>query len=220
MELLRQSVPKTTRDGVGHHLEILAHLGRGACARNDTGDGGVSQRELKRGRFQRDVVLGAKRFELLLPCDDLGRRRLVVGAAAVVVMSREKADELGLTPLVRFVSFAVGGVPPELMGIGPVVAIPKALKRAGLKLEDIDVIELNEAFGVQALAVIQEVGLDLEKVNVNGGAIALGHPLGCSGARIVTTLLHEMRRRGARRGLAAMCVGVGQGVATVFELPT
>jgi acetyl-CoA acyltransferase len=135
----------------------------------------------------------------------------------VVVMSREKADELGLAPLVRFVSFAVGGVPPELMGIGPLVAIPKALKRAGLKLEDIDVIELNEAFGVQALAVIQEVGLDLEKVNVNGGAIALGHPLGATGAKLTTQIIHEMKRRGSRYGMVTMCIGGGMGAAGIFE---
>ncbi|MEM7356573.1 MAG: acetyl-CoA C-acyltransferase, partial [Acidobacteriota bacterium] len=111
------------------------------------------------------------------------------GAAAMVLMSREKADALGLEPLVRFVSFAVGGVPPEVMGIGPVVAIPKALKRAGLELSDIDVVELNEAFGAQALAVVQEAGLDIERVNVNGGAIALGHPLGATGAKLTTQII-------------------------------
>ncbi len=139
------------------------------------------------------------------------------GAAAVVVMSREKADQLGLKPLVRFVSFAVGGVPPEVMGIGPVVAIPKALGRAGLKLSDIDLIELNEAFGCQSLAVIQEAGLDPEKVNVNGGAIALGHPLGATGAKLTTQIIYEMKRRGSRYGMVTMCIGGGMGAAGIFE---
>ncbi|MCP3964711.1 MAG: acetyl-CoA C-acyltransferase [bacterium] len=139
------------------------------------------------------------------------------GAAAVVVMSREKADELGLAPLVRFVSFAVGGVPPEVMGIGPVVAIPKALKRAGLEVGDIDVVELNEAFGCQAVAVIQEAGLDADKVNVNGGAIALGHPLGATGAKLTTQIIHEMKRRGSRYGMVTMCIGGGMGAAGIFE---
>jgi len=139
------------------------------------------------------------------------------GAAALVLMSREKADALGLTPLARFVSFAVGGVPPELMGIGPVVAVPKALKLAGLTMEDIDLIELNEAFAAQALAVIRALEMDEEKVNVNGGAIALGHPLGCSGAKLTVQLLHELKRRGGRYGLITMCVGGGQGAAGVIE---
>jgi acetyl-CoA acyltransferase len=139
------------------------------------------------------------------------------GAAAVTVMSRARADELGLEPLARFVSFAVGGVPPEIMGMGPVVAVPKALKRAGLTLADIDLIELNEAFAGQALAVMRELGLDESKVNVNGGAVALGHPLGASGAKLTVQLLGEMRRRGSRYGLVTMCVGGGQGAATIFE---
>ena len=139
------------------------------------------------------------------------------GAAGALVMSDSKARELGLKPMVRFVSFATGGVPPEIMGIGPVVAIPKALKMAGLTLDDIGVIELNEAFGVQALAVIKEAGLDLEKVNVNGGAIALGHPLGCTGAKLTATILREMARRNAKYGLVTMCVGGGQGAAGIFE---
>lgn len=139
------------------------------------------------------------------------------GAAAVIVMSRKRADELGLKPLARLVSFAVGGVPPEIMGMGPVVAVPKALKLAGLKLEDIDLIELNEAFACQALAVMRELGMDPEKVNVNGGAVALGHPLGASGAKLTVQLLGEMRRRGSKYGLVTMCVGGGQGAATVFE---
>jgi acetyl-CoA acyltransferase len=139
------------------------------------------------------------------------------GAGAVVVMSRRKAEELGLAPLARFVSFAVGGVAPEVMGIGPVKAIPKALGYAGLKVDDLDLVELNEAFACQALAVIREAGLDPEKTNVNGGAVALGHPIGASGARILTTLLYAMQRRSAQRGIAAMCMGGGNGVALAVE---
>jgi acetyl-CoA acyltransferase len=139
------------------------------------------------------------------------------GAAAVVVMSREKADALGIKPILRFVSFAVGGVPPEVMGIGPIVAIPKALKLAGLDLDDIDLIELNEAFAAQSLAVAKKLEMDIEKMNVNGGAIALGHPLGCSGAKLTVTIMNEMQRRGARYGLVTMCVGGGQGAAGIFE---
>jgi acetyl-CoA acyltransferase len=140
------------------------------------------------------------------------------GAAAAIVMSDRKARELGLKPMARFVSFSAGGVPPEIMGIGPVVAIPKALKIAGLTLDDIGLIELNEAFGVQALAVIREAGLDPEKVNVNGGAIALGHPLGCTGAKLTATILREMARRNVKYGMVTMCVGGGQGAAGIFEL--
>ncbi len=139
------------------------------------------------------------------------------GAAAVVVMSREKAEELGLEPILAFRSFAVGGVDPDIMGIGPVKAIPKALELAGLTLEDIDLIELNEAFAAQSLAVIRELELDEEKVNVNGGAIALGHPLGCTGAKLTVQLMHEMQRRNARYGLVTICVGGGMGAAGVFE---
>jgi len=139
------------------------------------------------------------------------------GAAAAIVMSERKAQELGLKPMVRFVSFAVGAVPPEIMGIGPVVAIPKALKLAGLKLGDIDLFELNEAFAVQALAVVREAGVDPEKVNVNGGAIALGHPLGCTGAKLTATILREMRRRNSKYGMVSMCIGGGQGAAGIFE---
>jgi acetyl-CoA acyltransferase len=139
------------------------------------------------------------------------------GAAAVVVMSREKADALGMRPLARFVSFAVGGVPPEIMGIGPVVAVPKALRLAGLSLEEIDLIELNEAFAAQAIAVARALEMDEERLNVNGGAIALGHPLGCSGAKLTVQMLHELKRRNARYGLVTMCVGGGQGAAGVFE---
>jgi acetyl-CoA acyltransferase len=140
------------------------------------------------------------------------------GAAAAIVMSDRKARELGLKPMARFVSFSAGGVPPEIMGIGPVVAIPKALKIAGLTLDDIGLIELNEAFGVQALAVIREAGLDPDKVNVNGGAIALGHPLGCTGAKLTATILREMARRNVKYGMVTMCVGGGQGAAGIFEL--
>jgi acetyl-CoA acyltransferase len=139
------------------------------------------------------------------------------GAAAALIMSSEKAKELGLKPKARFVSFAVGGVPPEIMGIGPVVAIPKALKLGGVMLENIGVIELNEAFAVQALAVIQEAGLDLDRVNPNGGAIALGHPLGCTGAKLTASILREMDRRDLQYGMVTMCVGGGQGAAGIFE---
>lgn len=141
------------------------------------------------------------------------------GAAAVVIMSAEKAQVYGYKPLARFVSFAVGGVPPEIMGIGPIAAVPKALAKAGLRIEDIDLVELNEAFAAQVIPVIRETGMDPDKVNVNGGAIALGHPIGCSGARIVATLAHEMKRRGARYGMAALCIGVGQGLAVILERP-
>ena len=139
------------------------------------------------------------------------------GAAAAIVMSDKKAEELGLQPMARFVSFAVAGVPPEIMGIGPVVAIPKALTLAGLKKEDIGVVELNEAFAVQALAVIRKAGLDLDRVNPNGGAIALGHPLGCTGAKLTATILREMHRKDTRYGMVTMCVGGGQGAAGIFE---
>jgi acetyl-CoA acyltransferase len=134
-----------------------------------------------------------------------------------LVMSEERARALGLKPKARFVSFAVAGVAPEVMGIGPVVAIPKALKRAGVKLSDIGVIELNEAFAAQALAVIRELQIDSQIVNVNGGAIALGHPLGCTGAKLTATILNEMERRGARYGMVTMCIGGGQGAAGIFE---
>ena len=139
------------------------------------------------------------------------------GAAAAVVMSAERAKALGLKPLARFVAFATAGYKPEEMGLGPVFAIPKALKLAGLKLEDISVFELNEAFAVQALAVMQELGLDPAKVNPNGGAIALGHPLGCTGAKLTATLLRELKRQNARYGIVSMCVGGGMGAAGIFE---
>jgi len=139
------------------------------------------------------------------------------GAAAAIIMSDERARELNLKPLARFVAYATAGCPPEEMGIGPVYAIPKALKIAGLKLEDIDVFELNEAFAAQSLAVIKTLGLDMERVNVNGGAIALGHPLGCTGAKLTASILRELERRGGRYGMVTMCVGGGMGAAGVFE---
>jgi acetyl-CoA C-acetyltransferase len=139
------------------------------------------------------------------------------GAAAVVLASEEKAAELGLKPLGEFVASAVAGVDPRVMGIGPVPAVRKLLERTGLSPDDLDLVELNEAFASQSLVVVRELGLDEERVNVNGGAISLGHPLGMSGARLVVTLLHELRRRGGRYGLATMCVGVGQGQAALFE---
>lgn len=139
------------------------------------------------------------------------------GAAAAVVMSADKAKQLGIKPLVRFVSFATAGYKPEEMGLGPVYAIPKALKIAGLKLEDIDVIELNEAFAAQALSVIKEAGLDPNKVNPNGGAVALGHPLGCTGAKLTATLIRELKRRNGRYGMVTMCIGGGMGAAGIFE---
>jgi acetyl-CoA acyltransferase len=140
-------------------------------------------------------------------------------AAASIVMSAERARELGLKPLARFVSFATAGCPPEEMGIGPVYAIPKALKIAGLTLDQIGVIELNEAFAAQSLAVIKTLGLDPARVNVNGGAIALGHPLGCTGAKLLATILREMERRNARYGMVTMCIGGGMGAAGIFERP-
>ena len=139
------------------------------------------------------------------------------GAAAAVVTSAERAQALGIKPLVRYVSFATAGYKPEEMGLGPVFAIPKSLKLAGLKLADIDVIELNEAFAAQSLAVIKEAGLDPEKVNPNGGAIALGHPLGCTGAKLTASLIRELQRRKARYGMVTMCVGGGMGAAGIFE---
>jgi acetyl-CoA acyltransferase len=139
------------------------------------------------------------------------------GAAALLMMSEDKAKELGLKPLVRVVTSAIVGVDPAVMGTGPVPATKKALQRAGMQLADIDLVELNEAFAAQALACIQMLGLDIDKVNVRGGAIAIGHPLGASGARITTTLIRNMIDRGAQTGLATMCIGVGQGIATIFE---
>jgi acetyl-CoA acetyltransferase family protein len=139
------------------------------------------------------------------------------GAAALLIMSEEKARELGLQPMARFVASANAGVSPLFMGIGPVPATRKLFERTGLRADDLDLIELNEAFASQSLACIDELGLPMDRINVNGGAIALGHPLGCSGAKLTTTLVHEMGRRDARYGLVSMCVGVGQGVSSLFE---
>lgn len=144
---------------------------------------------------------------------------LVDGAAACVVLSEEEAQRRGLVPMARLTAWAVAGVPPEIMGIGPVPAVRDLLKRTGLGLGDIDLVELNEAFAVQVLACARDLELDLERVNVQGGAIAVGHPIGASGARIVATLLHAMRRRNARRGLATLCISGGQGIAALFESP-
>ncbi len=139
------------------------------------------------------------------------------GAAGVIVMSRARAEALGVKPLARFIAFAVGGVPPDIMGIGPIVAIPKALKLAGMSLKDIGLVELNEAFAAQSLAVIRELGLDKAITNVNGGAIALGHPLGCTGAKLTTQLIYEMKRRNVQFGMVSMCIGGGMGAAGIFE---
>jgi acetyl-CoA C-acetyltransferase len=144
------------------------------------------------------------------------------GAAALLLMSETRAEELGLKPMARWVGSAVAGVSPRTMGYGPIPATRKVMERTGLTIDDMDLIELNEAFAVQALACVKELGLDMSKVNVNGGAIALGHPLGCTGARLMVTLLHEMRRRAEagekmRYGLATLCVGIGQGAATIVE---
>jgi 3-oxoadipyl-CoA thiolase len=139
------------------------------------------------------------------------------GAAALLLTTPAKAEQLKLKPMVRIVASAAAGVHPNYMGIGPIPATQKALKRAGLRMDQIDLVELNEAFASQVIACVRELGIDLRKLNVNGGAIALGHPLGCSGARIMTTLIHEMKKRGSRYGLATMCIGVGQGIATIVE---
>lgn len=140
------------------------------------------------------------------------------GAAAVLVMDREEAEHLGLKPLAKFISFAVGGVPPEVMGIGPIIAVPKALGIAGLSIDDIDLWEINEAFASQSLQVVRHLGIDIDKVNVNGGAIALGHPLGATGAVLTLKLIHELKRQGKRYGVVTMCIGGGMGAAGVFEV--
>ena len=140
------------------------------------------------------------------------------GASFLMVMSEAMVKEYNLEPIARLVDYAVAGVPPRIMGIGPIEAIPKVCKQAGLKIEDIDLFELNEAFASQSLAVIRTLGLNAEKINVNGGAIALGHPLGCSGAKLSVQLIHEMRRRKSKYGMVTMCVGTGQGAAGIIEL--
>ena len=140
------------------------------------------------------------------------------GAAFVIVMSEEMTKELNLKPIARLVSYALAGVDPRIMGIGPVEAVPKALKKADMKLDDLDLIELNEAFAGQSLAVIRELGLNQEILNVNGGAIALGHPLGCTGAKLTVQILNELKRRNKKHGMVTACVGGGQGVAAIFEL--
>ncbi|NCF67694.1 MAG: acetyl-CoA C-acyltransferase [Chloroflexi bacterium] len=139
------------------------------------------------------------------------------GAAGVIVMERGKAEALGLTPILRFVGFNVGGVRPEIMGVGPIAAVPRVLKRTGMSVDDIDLIELNEAFGAQSVAVIRELGFDEEKTNVNGGAIALGHPLGCTGAKLTVQIMHEMARRDLQTGMVTMCIGGGMGAAGIFD---
>ena len=141
------------------------------------------------------------------------------GAAGIVLMSAQEAKRRGLAPLARVVTSAVAGVDPNVMGLGPIPATQKVLLRSELRIDDVDLIELNEAFAAQSLACVRELEIPIERVNVNGGAIALGHPLGCSGARIMVTLLHAMQARGAKRGLATMCIGVGQGIATIVERP-
>jgi acetyl-CoA acyltransferase len=140
------------------------------------------------------------------------------GAAAAVVLSLARAQEIGAKPIARLIAYATAGVEPDFMGIGPVAAVPKALKIAGLTLDQIDLIELNEAFAAQALSVVKELGIDQDKLNVNGGAVAMGHPLGCTGAKLTATILHEMQRRKARYGMVTMCVGGGMGAAGIFEL--
>ena len=140
------------------------------------------------------------------------------GAAAIVLASKEAVEKYGLKPMAKLVSWGHGGVDPKIMGVGPVPASRQAMSKAGLKIEDIDLVEANEAFAAQSIAVARELGFDMEKVNVNGGAIAIGHPVGCSGARIIVTLLHEMAKRpDAKKGLATLCIGGGMGVATIFE---
>jgi acetyl-CoA acyltransferase len=140
------------------------------------------------------------------------------GAAAVLLMTAERAKELGLKPLARFITFAAAGVDPDVMGVGPIKAVPKALKRAGMSLSDVDLIEFNEAFAAQVVAVVRELGMPEEKVNVNGGAIALGHPLGATGAKLTTQLVHELGKRGGGTGLVTMCIGGGMGAAGLFEV--
>lgn len=196
----REVIPTTGRDELGHRQQFTWDQ----CIRTDTSLEALAA--LKPAFMPGAGTVTAGNSS---PIND--------GAAALLVMSEEKAKALGLTPLVRIVATAVAGVDPCVMGTGPVPATHKALARAGLKLEEIDLIELNEAFAAQALACIDMLGLDEAKVNIRGGAIAIGHPLGASGARIATTLIHNMIAREARYGLATMCIGLGQGIATIFE---
>ncbi len=199
---------------------------------------------IQAGRFEDEIVpvpvsfttpngSKPKRMEIVFKVDDLAALKPAFhargsvtagnssqtsdGAAATVVMSSDKARQLGIKPMARFVAFATAGYLPEEMGLGPVYAIPKVLKMAGLKLENIDVIELNEAFAAQALSVIKEAGLDPNKINPNGGAVALGHPLGCTGAKLTATILRELKRRNGRYGIVTMCIGGGMGAAGIFE---
>ncbi len=199
-EFQREIIPVWGRNDDGQRFRVT----RDQCVRADTSLGALA--ELKPAFMPGMGTVTAGNSS---PLND--------GAAAMLVMSDEKAKQLGLKPLVRIVASAVVGVDPCVMGTGPVPATQKALARAGLSLDDIDLIELNEAFAAQALTCINMLGLDVEKVNVRGGAIAIGHPLGASGARIATTLIYNMLDRGARYGLATMCIGIGQGIATIFE---
>jgi acetyl-CoA acyltransferase len=199
-EFAREIVPVWGRDEAGNRILVTADQ----CVRPDTSMEALAALQPAFMPGMGTVTAGNSS-----PLND--------GAAALLVMSQEKAQSLGLKPLVRVVATAVVGVEPAVMGTGPVPATQKALARAGLKLEDIDLIELNEAFAAQALACVRMLGINEEKLNVRGGAIAIGHPLGASGARITTTLINNMIDRDATLGLATMCIGVGQGIATIFE---
>jgi acetyl-CoA acetyltransferase family protein len=181
---------------------------RGEVSQDEGINGGITQEELaaKRPAFRKNgTVTGGNSS----PLND--------GAAALLLMSADAVRRAGVRPLARYAGAAAAGVHPDYMGIGPVPAMNRALGRAGWRLDEVDLLEVNEAFAAQSVAVVDELKADQDRVNVNGGAIAIGHPLGCSGARIVTTLLHEMRRRGASRGAASMCIGVGQGIASLWE---
>ena len=201
-ELVPVDVESTTLDGA-HPVTIKTSFTRDEGPRSDTSAEALAK---LKPAFMADGTVTAGNAS-----------QMSDGAAVALVMSENKARELGLKPKARFVSFGVAGVPPEIMGIGPVRAIPKALDMAGLTLDRIGVIELNEAFAVQALAVIRHADLPMERINVNGGAIALGHPLGCTGAKLTATILREMARRDEKYGMVTMCVGGGQGAAGIFE---
>jgi acetyl-CoA acyltransferase len=194
-------VPDVTKEGKPSHREVVFDTDEGVRA-----DTSLEVLSHLKPVFRKDGVVTAGNSS-----------QTSDGAAAVVVTSRSKAKEKGFRPLAVFRGYAVAGVPPDIMGIGPAHAVPKVLEMAGLSLDNIDLIELNEAFAAQALYVIRELGMDMEKVNVNGGAIAVGHPLGCTGTKLTTTLLHEMEKRKARYGLVTMCIGGGMGAAGVFE---